>query len=503
MNNAKALSGVNFSIKAERVHGLLGENAAGKSTLMKILCGVHTPDKGTIMLRGKPVSFSSPADALKNGIGMVYQHFRLVEELSVLDNILLSLPDRPLKPLKRKQVRKKVDDILKEYGFSIDPARKVQELAIGQKQLVEITRMLFKDVDVLVMDEPTAVLSELEKESLFSVINKLKQRGKSVVFISHHLNEVLALCDDITVLRKGKNSYDAMSADYDKDIILNQMMGGNLSPFSACDYSGTKQEILKVESLSLSIEEHKVLKDLNFTLNSGEITGIAGFAGNGQLQLLESIFSTGLNYSGKISFKGQDIRTWNVGQKRDAGVAYIPEDRLFHASTLTIELMYNLNANRLGVPPFAKGFMIDADKVKRESLGLVSGYDIDTQSVKMPIGMLSGGNIQKAVIAREVNGKPSLLLINEPTRGLDSTAISFTYNVLNGLKSLGGAILIASSNLDELLEICDVVYVIYEGSFVHKSLRGSFSKKIINEHLAGIFEKHDDSYIRKGTKYEA
>ncbi len=503
MNNAKALSGVNFSIKAERVHGLLGENAAGKSTLMKILCGVHTPDKGMIALNGKEVSFSSPADALKNGIGMVYQHFRLVEELSVLDNILLSRTDMPLKFLRRTQARKRIEKILNEYGFNLNPERKVSELAIGEKQLVEITRMLFKDVDVLVMDEPTAVLSEPEKEGLFSVIKRLKQMGKSIVFISHHLSEVLAICDDITVLRKGKNSYYAKAPDYDKDLILTQMMGGSLSRFSASDYSGTKVEILKVEELSLTMKQHKALKDINFTLKSGEITGIAGFAGNGQLQLLESIFSAGLDYSGRITFNGQDIRDWGVSQKREAGIAYIPEDRLFHASALTIELMYNLNANRLESPLFSKWFMIDAAKIQREAMGLVSGYDIDTQSVKIPIGMLSGGNIQKSVIAREVNGLPSLLLINEPTRGLDSAAIAFTYNVLNELKSLGGAILLASSNLDELLEICDTIFVMYEGMFVHKSLRGNFNKKLINEHLAGMFERHDEGYIRKGTKYEA
>jgi simple sugar transport system ATP-binding protein len=238
-------------------------------------------------------------------------------------------------------------------------------------------------------------------------------------------------------------------------------------------------------------------------LFSGHITGIAGFAGNGQLQLFETIFSKNMNYTGTVFYHGQDIRRWSVVEKREVGIAYIPEDRLFHGSALTLPLMYNLTANRLEKPPFSKWKMIDKGHVEQAAKELVINYDIDTLSVKIPIGFLSGGNIQKAVIARETHTMPALLLIHEPTRGLDSAAISFTYSVLNDLKHAGAAVLMASSNVEELMEVCDEIYVMYEGRFVHYAKKAAYDKQIINEHLAGFFEKHDERFVRKGNKYEA
>ena len=503
MNHAKALQGADFAIKNGAIHGLLGENAAGKSTLMKILCGVHQPDSGSILINGQRIVFHSPADALKAGIGMVYQHFRLVEELTVLENILLSVSEKGYKPIRKKAALKKIMTLLDYYGFKIDPHDKVHTLSVGEKQLVEIIRILFLDVEVLIMDEPTAVLSEFEKEKLFNVIRQLKEQGKAIVFISHNLNEVIQLCDNITVFRKGRNSFFQEKNDYDKKKILREMLGGDYQHFFGTEFTGIKQQVLQVNDLNLVSSEGQLLSDIHFELCSGHITGIAGFAGNGQLQLFETVFSSKMNYTGTVIYHGQDIRHWSVVEKREAGMAYIPEDRLFHGSALTIPLMYNLAANRLEKPPFSKWKMINDDCVEQTAKELVTNYDIDTLSVKVPIGLLSGGNIQKAVIARETHTTPDLLLIHEPTRGLDSAAISFTYRILNDLKHTGTAILMASSNVEELMEVCDEIYVMYEGRFVHHAKKDAYDKQIINEHLAGFFEKHDERFVRKGNKYEA
>ena len=503
VNDAKALQGADFVIKSGSIHGLLGENAAGKSTLMKILCGVHHPDSGSILINGQRVVFHSPADALKIGIGMVYQHFRLVEELSVLENILLSVSEQGYKPIRKRAALKKIANLLDYYGFKIDSHAKVHTLSVGEKQLVEITRILFLDVDVLIMDEPTAVLSEFEKEKLFSVLRQLKEQGKAIVFISHNLNEVIQLCDDITVFRKGRNSFFQEKDFYDKEMILKEMLGGDYQHFFGSEFTGIKQQVLQVNDLTLVSSEGQLLSGINFELCSGHITGIAGFAGNGQLQLFETIFSVNMNYTGTVFYHGKDIRHWSVVEKRESGIAYIPEDRLYHGSALTIPLMYNLTANRLEKSPFSKWKMIDDSYVEQMAKELVINYDIDTLSVKIPIGLLSGGNIQKAVIARETHTTPDLLLIHEPTRGLDSAAISFTYRILNDLKHAGAAILMASSNVDELMEVCDEIYVMYEGRFVHYTKKGVYDKQIINEHLAGFFEKHDEQFVRKGNKYEA
>ncbi|MEA1883084.1 MAG: ATP-binding cassette domain-containing protein [Thermotogota bacterium] len=503
MNHAKALQGADFTIEKGTIHGLLGENAAGKSTLMKILCGVHQPDSGGILINGQQVIFHSPVDSLKAGIGMVYQHFRLVEELSVLENILLSVSEKGYKRIRKRTVLKKINALLNYYGFKIDPHDKVHTLSVGEKQLVEIIRILFLNVDVLIMDEPTAVLSEFEKEKLFSVLRQLKEQGKAIVFISHNLNEVIQLCDDITVFRKGRNSFFQEKDYYDKEMILKEMLGGDYQHFFGTEFTGIKQQVLRVNDLNLVSSEGQLLSDINFELCSGHITGIAGFAGNGQLQLFETIFSANINYNGTVFYHDKDIRRCSVFEKREAGIAYIPEDRLYHGSALTIELMYNLTANRLEKPPFSKWKMIDDGYVEQMAKELVNNYDIDTLSVKTPVGLLSGGNIQKAVIARETHTTPDLLLIHEPTRGLDSAAISFTYRILNDLKHTETAILMASSNVEELMEVCDEIYVMFEGRFVHHAKKGAYDKQIINEHLAGFFEKHDERFVRKGSKYEA
>lgn len=482
---------------------MLGENAAGKSTLMKILCGVHQPDSGRIVMNDQQVVFQSPSDALKAGIGMVYQHFRLVEELSVLENILLSVSEKGYQPIRKRAALKKINALLDYYGFKINPHDKVHTLSVGEKQLVEITRILFLDVDVLIMDEPTAVLSEFEKEKLFSVLRQLKEQGKAIVFISHNLNEVIQLCDDITIFRKGRNSFFQKKGHYDKEMILKEMLGGEYQHFFGTDFTGIKQQVLHVNDVNLITAEGQLLSEITFELCSGHITGIAGFAGNGQLQLFETVFSTKMNYTGTVFYHGKDIRRWSVVKKREAGIAYIPEDRLFHGSALTIPLMYNLTANRLEKHPFSKWNMIDDGFVEQTAKELVTDYDIDTLSVKVPIGLLSGGNIQKAVIARETRTTPDLLLIHEPTRGLDSAAINFTYRILNDLKHSGTAILMASSNIEELMEVCDEIYVMYEGRFVHHAKKGAYDKQIINEHLTGFFEKHNERFVRKGNKYEA
>ncbi|HOO33458.1 MAG TPA: ABC transporter ATP-binding protein [Thermotogota bacterium] len=486
VNNAHALSGADFVIERGKIHGLLGENAAGKSTMMKILCGLHKADRGEIFFNGEPVRFKNPREAFDHGIGMVYQHFRLIDQFTVLENIILGSETEGLKLIRRAEQKKRIKALLDEYGFDIDLDKRVGRLSIGEKQLVEIIRILFRNADILIMDEPTAVLSDFEKEKLFNIMRKLKKAGKSMVLITHNLTETFEMCDDIRVFRHGKTVYHAERGHFSKDDILKHMLDFDLPEFIIEPYQGEKKVILQVKNLTLIHGGRTRLKDVTMRIRSGDVTGIASLAGNGAMKLLETIFDPCGDYGGQILFKGQEIGHVSVDEKREMGIAYVPEDGLYQASALTLPLMVNLLANRFTTGEYSRHHLLKRDRMNKKAKAMLVAYDIHADSIEQPIGMLSGGNIQKSIIAREVDTKPELFMINEPTRGLDSGAVHFTYEILEELRGSGTGIIVVSSDVDGLMDICDEIYVMFRGEFVYRADREDFDKKTLNEYLAGM-----------------
>ncbi len=510
VNSARALKGVNLCISPGLIHGLLGENAAGKSTLMKILCGVHHKDSGAVMINGKEAVFNTPREALDKGIGMVYQHFRLIDELTVYENIVLGNETKPLAPFRKRAEIARVKRLLDNFKLNIPINRRTGSLSVGQKQLVEIIRMLYKQVKILILDEPTAVLSEFERIKLFESLHYLKEKGIGIIFITHKLNEATAICDDITVLKNGRNAYFTTKKTFNHRQLSLHMMGSGIPSYSKPQTPITHQEqVLKIESLSMKKRGYHILRNIDLIINSHEITGIAALAGNGQLQLLEATFGTQKNYSGEINYLGRNIRHLSTKQLRERGMNYIPEDRLFHGSALGAGLYENIVADTVFSSPYSGFMLLKNEVIKKRATQLVERYSVHTKDITLPIGMLSGGNIQKAIIARETTPPPTLLLINEPTRGLDSRSIIDTYNLLETLKQEGTALVIASSDVDELFRISDRMLVMFEGRIVYETKRtnGKWGpnqiKTIVKEHMAGIFEAHDRYYLRTGNKYEA
>jgi simple sugar transport system ATP-binding protein len=486
VNNAHALSGANFTINRGKIHGLLGENAAGKSTMMKILCGIHSPDKGEILLNGEKRDFKNPRETLNQGIGMVYQHFRLIDQFTVLENIILGSETVGLKRIKRLEQKKKIKQLIRQYGFEINLDKRVGTLSIGEKQLVEIIRILFRDADVIIMDEPTAVLSDFETDKLFDIMKTLKEAGKAMVLITHNLNEAFEICDDIRVFRHGKNVYYAQRGAYNKGEILKSMLDFDLPEFVIRPYTGEKKIILQINNLTLKKENRVYLKNVNMRIRSGDVSGIASLAGNGAKSLLETIFDSSFPCEGEILYKGKDIKDIPIAQKRELGIAYVPEDGLYHASALTLPLMYNLMATRFSNADYSSYRLLKKERLEQKAREMTEMYDIHADSVIQPIGMLSGGNIQKSVIAREVDKTPELFMINEPTRGLDSGAVHFTYNILEELREKGTGIIVVSSDVDGLMDICDEIYVMFRGEFVCRLDRKDFDKHLLNDYLAGL-----------------
>jgi simple sugar transport system ATP-binding protein len=457
--------------------------------MMKILCGIHRADRGEILYNGETIRFKTPRESLEHGIGMVYQHFRLVDQFTVLENIILGSETVSLKLLKRYEQKLRIKKLLDQYGFDIDLNKKVGSLPIGEKQLVEIIRILFRNADTIIMDEPTAVLSDFEKDKLFDIMRALKKDGKSMVLITHNLNEVFEMCDRITVLRHGKTVYFAEKGHYNKDEILKSMLDFDLPEFVIRPYTGKKDVLLQIRDLNLKKGNRQYLKNITMRIRSGDMTGIASLAGNGAMRLLDTIFDSSCHYDGEIIYKGQDLKDIRVAEKRELGIAYVPEDGLFQASALSIPLMYNLTATSFAKEDYSSHHLLKKGKIEQKATDMLTEYDIHADSVKQPIGMLSGGNIQKSIIAREVDTKPKLFMINEPTRGLDSGAVHFTYEILENLREEGAGIIVVSSDVDGLMDICDEIYVMFRGEFVFRADRADFDKQIFNEYLAGIIKK--------------
>jgi ABC-type uncharacterized transport system ATPase subunit len=458
---------VDFELRKGEIHALLGENGAGKSTLMNILAGLYRPDAGVILINSKSVSFSSPRDAIESGLGMVHQHFMLVPSQTVTENILLGL-DKPRFRLKLHEYHQIVTDLSERFGLKVDPRAKIWQLSVGEQQRVEILKMLYRGAQVLILDEPTAVLAPQEIEGLFKTLRSMVKEGKSLIFISHKLQEVMAIADRVSVLRKGKVTAEGLkTSETDRNALAKLMVGREVLfslDKSPCNPGDT---ILDIDDLqALNDKGLPALRGVSMQVRAGEIVGLAGVAGNGQRELAEVITGLRSCTAGHVWLKGEEISNSPVRLSISKGVSHIPEDRARVGTAPNLSVTDNVIMKSYRRPPIARGWMIDTTEATHFATGLKETYDIMVPSVETPVRLLSGGNLQRVILAREISGKPALMVAMQPTRGLDVGAIEGVHRILLEQREAGAAILLISEELEELLSLSDRVYVIYEGKIM-------------------------------------
>jgi simple sugar transport system ATP-binding protein len=459
---------IDLEIRPGEIHALLGENGAGKTTLMNVLYGLARPDEGEILLDGQVVRIANPADAIARGIDMVHQHFMLVPVLSVWENILLG-EETMANPvfIDRKEARKRIVELGRRFGFEIDPDATVGSLSVGWQQRVEILKALYRNARILVLDEPTAVLTPQETEEIFAVLRRLAEQGHSIVFISHKLYEVLEIADRITVIRRGRVVGQRLPAETDEDDLAELMVGREVQLTVDRGVSNPAAGVLHVEALRVADDRgHEVVRGVSLDVRAGEILGIAGVAGNGQDALVEAIIGLRRPTAGTVTLEGTDVTGRSPRAMNEAGVAYIPADRHRFGLILSFPLSDNLVLTSYYRPPYARGILRDEDAIRRDAEESVKQFDIRTTSVSAKASTLSGGNQQKAIVAREFGRDPKLLLLDQPTRGLDVGSIEFIHRQTIAKRDAGAAILLVSAELDEILEMSDRIGVMYRGEIV-------------------------------------
>lgn len=463
-----ANAGIDFDLRQGEIHALLGENGSGKTTLMNILYGLYEPDSGEIFLRDKPVKFNSANAAIRHGLGMVHQHFMLVRPFSVAENIILGQPS-PRAPLTEQlgDVNQRILKASETYGLQVDPTAEVWTLSVGEQQRVEILKALYRGAEILILDEPTAVLTPQEVNELLDVMRRLKAEGKTIVFISHKLGEVLAVSDRITVLRDGKvvDTVDACQADSAR---LARMMVGREIIFTVQkEPAKTGEVLLRVDNLCARNDRHLLAVDhINLEVRAGEILGIAGVAGNGQTELEETLAGLRLAESGRVEICGENATNTSPKKIGEAGLALIPSDRYQRGMLQDFEVSENLVLERFDQEPFTRRGFFDRNQIIAEAKKLITKFDVRTPSVFTPAGKLSGGNAQKMILARELARNPKVLLAAQPTRGLDVSAIEFIHNQILQQRDSGVAVLLFSTELEEILTLSDRVAVMYCGQIV-------------------------------------
>jgi ABC-type uncharacterized transport system ATPase subunit len=464
---------IDFSLRQGEIHTLLGENGAGKSTLMNVLAGLYQADAGTILVNGKQVNFASPRDAIQAGIGMVHQHFMLVPTQTVTENILLGL-NKPRVLMRLAEYDQVIAGLGERFGLIVDPKAKVWQLSVGEQQRVELLKMLYRGAGVLIMDEPTAVLAPLEIDGLFNTLRAMAREGKSVIFISHKLNEVMAVSDRVTVLRKGKMTAAGLrTSQTTAQELARQMVGREVVFHLDKKPQKTGPIVLRVENIHAENDKgFPALRGVSFEIHSGEILGLAGVAGNGQRELAQVI--TGLRQcsQGTVILNDEEICNRPSRYGIDRGLAYVPEDRTHEGTSPNLSVTDNLIMKNYRQKPISHGWMLDIPAATRFAEDLKEAYNIIVPNVQTPVRLLSGGNLQRVILAREISGKPVLMVAVQPTRGLDVGAIEGVHHLLLNQRERGAAILLISEELEELLALSDRVIVIYEGRLmgeVHES----------------------------------
>jgi simple sugar transport system ATP-binding protein len=449
---------VDLTLNKGEIHALVGENGAGKSTLMHVLYGLYAPDQGRIVVSGEARKISSPRDAIALGIGMVHQHFMLVDRFSVTENVILGDEGGAL--LDRDAAKARIAELARSYGFKIDPARIVEDLSVGEQQRVEILKALYRGIDVLILDEPTAVLTPSEARELFGNLGRLRNDGKSIVFISHKLDEVLGIADRITVLRRGKVVGETRPNDTSKEQLAEMMVGREvLFRLDKPDIE-IGEPVLEVDGLTVGTE----LSDVDLAVRAGEIVGVAGVEGNGQRELAETLVGLIAPSSGTIKVDGRDITRFTCSQRRSLGVAFVPEDRQERGLVLDMTLWENSVLGQQGTSTYSGRWgVLGIQKIKALARRLVREFDVRARGINSAAATLSGGNQQKLILARELEGDPRLLIAHQPTRGLDVGAIEFVWKQIVEQKEEGRAVLLISAELDEIYELSDRIVTIYEG----------------------------------------
>ncbi|HNW85047.1 MAG TPA: ABC transporter ATP-binding protein [Candidatus Cryosericum sp.] len=458
-----ANDGVTFELRGGEIHTLLGENGAGKSTLMNVLDGIYYPDEGEILIEGKRVDLRSPLDSMKHGIGMIHQHFMLVDSLTVIENVILGLESQGFR-VNQRQVARQIEEIARKYNFRVDPYARIWQLSVGEQQRVEIIKMLFRGARILILDEPTAVLTPQESEELFTILREMKSEGKSIVFISHKLSEVMAVSDRITVLRKGRVIGTVDTAAMTEVQLARMMIGRDV--LFRLERRPLEQgpEVLKVENARARNDRGLTALDgLSLTVHAGEILGIAGVAGNGQLELAECIAGLRRLSEGRVTVGGADVTNASPCTLMAAGVAYIPADRLGVGLVPNLSTVDNAILHKYRQTGMCRGGFVDYGAACTYADTLIERFDISVPLARAPVKVLSGGNMQKLLLAREIDQQPRLLIAEHPTRGLDVGATEFVHKTLLAQRDQGVAVLLISEDLDEILMVADRVAVMYEG----------------------------------------
>ncbi len=458
---------VSFDLAEGEIHCLLGENGAGKTTLMNIVFGLYRPDEGTVRVRGEEVSFSSSADAIAAGIGMVHQHFQLVPTLTVLENVVLGAETVRHGVLELASARRTLADLSDRYGLPVDPDALVGDLSVGIRQRVELLKALYRDAGILILDEPTAVLTPGEVDEFLSTVRELVGMGKSIVFITHKLREVSQVADRITVLRNGEVVGRTTPAETSEEELAAMMVGRQVSFTVDVGTSDPGEVVLEVSGLVVDDNRgHAAVRDCSFAVRAGEIFGIAGVEGNGQRELVEALAGMRPVVAGDVRLRGRSLLGLDPRRIAELGVGHIPEDRTRHGLIGAFSVADNLVLNRYHRPPFARGLVRRRSEVTAHAEELVATFDIRTPGVDVPAAQLSGGNQQKVVVARELSRPLEVLLVAQPTRGLDVGSIEFIHRRLVEIRDRGTAVVLVSAELDEVLALADTVGVLYRGRIV-------------------------------------
>ncbi len=459
---------VTLDVYPGEILALLGENGAGKTTLMNVLYGLYKPDEGEIRIHGQPVSIANPNDAIKLGIGMVHQHFMLIAPFTVAENIVLGVePVNVGGKLDMDKAIHDVEELSKQYGLVVDPHARIETISVGMQQRVEILKALYRGAEVLILDEPTAVLTPQEVDELAVIMRSLVRQGKSIIFITHKLREVIAISDRVTVLRRGKCVGTGETENTTQEELAQMMVGRKVVLSVDKEPVKTGDTVLSVQNLhARGSRKLPALKGVSFDVKAGEIVGIAGIEGNGQSELVETLTGLRKATSGHIYVNGTNLANSNPRALIEEGVAHIPEDRQNRGLILDFTVAENFILRNYYKPPFAQGINLDYRKVHAHARELIEEFDVRTPSENVPVRSLSGGNQQKVVVARELSGEPQLLIASQPTRGLDVGAIEFVHRRLLAQRDQGKAILLISLELEEVMSLSDRILVIYEGQIV-------------------------------------
>lgn len=459
---------VDLTLYPGEIHALLGENGAGKSTLMNILYGLIPPDEGSIAVKGEPVTLRSPADAIARGVGMVHQHFMLIPVMTVAENVMLGQEStRGRFFLDTRQVAQRIREISAQHGLEVDPEALVEHLPVGVQQRVEIIKVLYRDAHILILDEPTAVLTPQEVEEFFEILRSLVKEGHSLLFITHKLKEALSLADRITVLRQGRVVGTRRPEETTEEELASMMVGRDvlLSVEKAPAKPGVP--VLSVQDLWVEAEQGPpAVRGVSFDVRAGEILGVAGVQGNGQTELMEALFGLRKPYAGQIQIDGQDVTGATPRQLAEMGVGYIPEDRQRDGLILSFPVEENLVLNRYYQPPYSARGVLQREAIRQNAEHLAEAFDIRASSVTVPVQTLSGGNQQKVIAARELSRPIKLLLASQPTRGLDVGSIEYIHKQIVEARDQGAAVVVVSTELDEILSLSDRIAVLYRGRLV-------------------------------------